>query len=206
MKKLLVLVTVLAFAMTANASITASLVYNGQPLGDCTHTYDVLVTIADDPGPPVNPDDWTVAGMNATLTGACVFINNETFNPPTMYYGNANDSYFTSPDLYPNNPTSVQSVSFADPAAVVETAQRRFGEWYDTVDTGAGTFVIHRLSILCDPCPPEEECWMHIDLQVGAANTGGTLFPFSWDVMVCVPEPASLALLALGGLALIRRR
>ena len=47
---------------------------------------------------------------------------------------------------------------------------------------------------------------MHIDLEVAAANTGGTLFPYSWDVMVCIPEPGSLALWALGGLALLRRR
>ena len=47
---------------------------------------------------------------------------------------------------------------------------------------------------------------MHIDLEVAAANTGGTLFPYSWDVMVCVPEPVSIGLFALGGLGLLRRR
>ena len=41
-----------------------------------------------------------------------------------------------------------------------------------------------------------------IDFDVAAANTGGQLFPYNFEI----PEPASIMLLGLGGLPLIRRR
>ena len=71
-------------------------------------------------------------------------------------------------------------------------------DWFWTPDGNfyPGTFTIARFTIM-NPQPGWLAC---IDMQVGRINVQ----PFSYQT--CVPEPASLALLALGGLALIRRR
>ena len=201
MIRTLAITLTLACAALANADITASLVNMG-PQGSGTNTYDVVVSITDTPG--VGPDDWTACGMTATLTGCCSFVNNEPFNPPCFPAGHDMwDSFFASPECFPCVPELY--VRFVDPDAVVEDPQLRFGEWYDTTDTGNGWYVVHRLTVLCDdPC--EQECWLHVEFETAAANSGGTLFPFTWDVLVCIPEPASLGMLALGGLTLIRRR
>jgi hypothetical protein len=197
MNKSLAAIPLLLFVAGANAAITASLVDRGQ-LGLGTRTYDVTVTVTDDPN---DPDDWIACWMSATLTGCCTFVD-VPYNPPQdpCWW----DSFFTVPMFFPNTP-DWGSVSFADPDAVIEEPLLRFGEWYDTDNTGSGEFVLHRLTMLCDEdCT--EECWLTVHFETAAQNTGAQFFPFDWSVMVCVPEPGSLALLALGGLTLIRRR
>jgi len=190
LRKLVAVTSVLVVVAAVNAQPVVNLVDMGELITG-TRTYDLVVTIPAD-------DDWTTCGMTATLDNGS-FINTETFNPPTQYFGDPNDSYFTSPDLYPNNATSVGSVSFADPLMVVEDPQLRFGEWYDTAETGAGDFVLHRLTV-----DPAGGAWLDLDGTTSLRSTGGTLYPYEFSVWV--PEPASLALLAIGGLALIRRR
>jgi hypothetical protein len=200
MNKSLAAMSILLFVAGANAAITASLVDMGQ-MGLGTRTYDVTVTVTDDPN---NPDDWTMCWMSATLTGCCTFANLDPWNPPLDLFHHWWDSFFTSPEFFPNT-AKLGAVSFTDPNAVIESPQLRFGGWFDTWNAGSGEFVLHRLTMFCDdPC--EQECWLHVEFETAAANSGGTLFPFTWDVLVCIPEPASLGMLALGGLAVLRRR
>lgn len=195
--------SILLLGSVANASITAELVDRGQQFIG-TRSYDVVVNVTGTPG--VGADDWTACGMTATLTGCRSFVDNTPWNPPwepfvPFYFWG---SFFTSPEYIPNA-IGFGIVQFAYPDEVIEGPQLRFGEWFDTADTGNGEYVRHRLTVLCDDACGEE-CRLHVDFETAAQNIGGTLFPFEWSVTVGIPEPGSLALLALGGPALIRRR
>jgi hypothetical protein len=196
--RLLATSVALLLVAAANATITASSVALGSPLGEGTWTYDITVTLTDGPNPG-DPDDWTAASLTADLTGGATFVNNYSENPPgyvpsiPVIY----DTFFTSPELYPNGPV-LRCVSFGN--GPVEEPAYLFGEWYDTANTGNGDFVIARLSVN----DPGVEAYLDIFLRVAAANTGGQLFDYEWHIPV--PEPGGLVLLALGGLALVRRR
>ncbi len=191
LKKLLAATSVLVVVAAVNAQPVVNLVDLGELITG-TRTYDLVVTI------PAG-DDWTVCGITATLDNGW-FVDTETYNPPMYDYGigDPNDSYFTSPQFYPNA-ANLGAVSFADPNVVIEAAQLRQGDTFDTVNTGGGDFVLHRLTV-----DPDGGAWLDVAGDTALASTGGTLYPY--DFHVWVPEPGSLALLAIGGLALIRRR
>lgn len=195
--RLLATSVALLFGATASATITATWMDLGSPLGEGTWTLDIVVTLTDGPNPG-DPDDWTVAVMTAELTGGATFIDFDPFNPPPIWWIHPYDTFFTSPQWFPNT-TEEGFVSFV-PGSPIETPEYRFGEWYDTVDTGNGEFVIARLSVN----DPGVEADLDIFLQVTAANTGPQFFDYEWRIPV--PEPGSLVLLALGVPALIRRR
>ena len=134
----------------------------------------------------------------------------------------AYDSFYTTPEDWPSTTafgnTNIVSIASDDCS--------RFAEWYVTpeepnVDGGLYTLARYNFTVDCDlcPCPPDMWC---VDYDTGfdpccclviegnlfSEQGGGTPYPFAMSIPVCwcIPEPGSLGLLALGALALIRRR
>jgi hypothetical protein len=155
-------------------------------VGSGTRAYDIVVSLASDPN--YGEEDWISCEVTATLSGCGTFVDAETYNPPPAWIGIGDpwDSFFTSPEFYPNA-DGFGSVSFADPAQVIEEPQLRWAEWYDVVDTGAGTFVLQRLNVACDePCT--EDCWLSIDMTC-SSSWESPLMVFEWDILVCAAPP-----------------
>ena len=216
MRKLLAVTSVLVLVTAAGADITGSVLgpsVNVLTTGDTAYTWDLQATIT-------GADAWTVAG--GSVVGApWITVADGTFyhdpmndtNPPNPgFFGMVPDSEFTSFYTthlgYPNIPGIAPGVSpgFAvgpeDPTDPLYDFTYLLADWFWTPDGNdyPGTFTVARLTIIEDT--PGVAATGTIDMQLGSRELG--VIPFT--AVVVTPEPGSLALLALGGLALIRRR
>jgi len=189
MKKLLATTAVLALGAAASADISAYLV--GPTAVTLTagsaEYYDVYVSVT-------NGDDWTVAGMRATTDTDFYQDAMNDGNPPNpAFFGFVPDSeftsFYTSPADWPNAGYDGAIVGIAamnDGPGVLDA------DYFDTVNTGDGDFMVARITILNGGTLAGE--FLYASVNNPTLQT------------LILPEPASLALLVLGGLVVARRR
>ena len=211
--KLLVAMSVLALAVAASADITFgwAAVDNyvdpaGMDLAVDIDAFNAAGYVTVDLVMGVGAWTWTEAYSLATLTDATFFNHPagdllEMAPNPGMFpaYGVlAFDSFYTGLNDFPN------AMGYGDakaaPGSPIQNTptvrEMRYRD-YPPLDS-TGEFVTARFTFL-----PSSDNW--VLCVEGYINTveGGVL-PYTFST--CIPEPGSLALLALGGLTLIRRR
>jgi hypothetical protein len=218
MKKALAGIVLALFASTTYATITHNVVAvdnsSGRPTDFDYFTWDLRFIVTGN-------DDWTTSDIVATIMAG--ETANVTFNPrvsslrppvvegeePSTWSGKYRNMVSTPLD-WPNTLDSGNST--LGTVAVSASDSKLEATWFDTSTVLDPTFTGFRLTLRqvlgMQPLTLQDTGNLVATVagRYAAKNTGGTLFPYAFNIYR-VPEPTTLALLALGGLAgLIRRR
>ena len=210
--KLFVAIPILALSALANAEISAYVepVYEGfltEYPTTYVFSYDLKVSITEG-------DAWTVAGGPdigepwIRLYGGVFFqhpMGSAGSPDPYLFWWYPDlryDTFYTTHLAWPNTDDMGGTPGFA--VGPIDNPTNLIADWFWTPDGNdyPGDFTIARFTVIAPPDADPATTYAHIDMLVGSREGG--LIPF--QATVGIPEPGSLALLALGGLALLRRR
>ena len=210
MKKVLAVAVVSMAALTAQAGIEADFVLVGQgpmePGGEIFNIHELRVT---------TDTDWTNSRLEIRLSVGS-FGNHARQNadgaPPLAaslgtYPELANDSYLQTPDGRRANIAGPPVFPQAAPSGDTEIAI----SWFDTADTGAGTFTIAQIALTKDAWGTVEG--RNYDIETAGVGVDiGVIegVPIFWSLVdghiFILPEPAALSLLAVGAAVMLKNK
>ena len=210
-------ISVFALAAAAAAAPTFSLVEVDNHIYGHPTIYDLAIDVWEfnnagyltyDLVMDVGAETWTTTYSLATLTGGTFFnhplgaTNEMAPNPATFaaYAVLPFDTFYTGMNDFPNA-MSYGDASAAPGSPIQNGDAVREMEYYDYPELdNTGEFITARFTIL-----PTSDVWsLTVEGTTTTIEGGADAEPFSMTYEV--PEPTSLALLVIGGLALIRRR
>jgi len=195
MRKILAVAAVLCMVSAASASATFYIdgpYDNGVVPG--TVTYDLHPGLAN--------ERYQSSSIEADLTSGTFYTDaaaaSTPLQAPTAFFAGliptlAFDTYISSPQSFPNLTTGDTATTFT-PGSVEGPTHLAGGAFIAGNPYVDGDFVVIRLTVSADA----------VGLASGVVVTTENLAGYPYEIPI--PEPSTMALLALGGLALIRRR